>query len=393
MNQAFSKSELINHIKGTEYDHYGYLEEDLLEELDRIFSQINNRTFGFSIKKVDEYYLTEDLCNKLVLRKLNDNIKRLYKDEQSNRRLIITQIKTLLGETCPSWILRTDIKKFYESIQRNRILDRFKDDAMLSYQSIFLLEKLFENEHFKTESGLPRGMNISATLSELYMRRFDKWIQRFPGVYYYARFVDDIIIFTYSKSAIEDIKNNLKEKLSELAEGLEINIEKTADFNGNHITEIKPLEYLGYKFVKRSQRKDSNLTVSIAEKKINKIKTRIIKALLDYIKSADFELLRKRIQFLTGNYSIRKRNDGTDLRAGIFYNYSEITNKKVLYDLNQFLNKAIYSKNGAFGAKISSRLSHDQKKKLSSHSFFHGFENRVFNSYTYEEMKAIVKCW
>jgi hypothetical protein len=393
MNQVFSKYELINHIKQTEYDHYGYSKEDLLDELDSIFSKINGQTFDFSIKEVDEFYLTEDLCNKLVLRKLSDNIKRLYKDEQSNRRLIITQIKTLLGETCPSWILRTDIKKFYESIQRNRILDRFKDDAMLSYQSIFLLEKLFDNEYFKTQTGLPRGMNISATLSELYMRRFDKWIQRYTGVYYYARFVDDIIIFAYSKLAIEDIKSNLQDKLSELAEGLQINTEKTADFNGNHITESKPLEYLGYKFVKKSQRKDSNLTVSIADKKVNKIKTRIIKALLDYIKSGDFELLRKRIQFLTGNYSIRKRNDGTDLRAGIFYNYSEITCKKVLNELNQFLNKAIYSKNGAFGTKISSKLSREQKKKLSSHSFLHGFENRVFNSYTYDEMKAIVKCW
>lgn len=393
MNQVFSKYELINHIKQPEYDHYGYSEEDLLEKLDSIFSQINNRTFDFSIKKVEDYYLTDDICNKLVLRKLNDNIKRLYKDEQSNRRLIITQIKTLLGETCPSWILRTDIKKFYESIQRNRILERFKDDAMLSYQSIFLLEKIFENGYFKSQSGLPRGINVSATLSELYMRRFDKWIKRFPGVYYYARFVDDIIIFAYSKSAIEDIKNILQEKLNELAEGLEINTGKTADFNGNHITESNPLEYLGYKFIKKSQRKNSNLTVSIAEKKVNKIKTRIIKALLDYIKSGDFELLRKRIQFLTGNYSIRKRNDGTDLRAGIFYNYSEITSKKALYDLNQFLNKSIYSKNGAFGTKICSNLSREQEKKLSSHSFFHGFDKRVFNSYTYDEMKAIVKCW
>jgi hypothetical protein len=393
MNQVFSKYELINQIKLNEYDQYGYSKEVLLNELDSIFDQINSRTFNFSIKEVDEYYLTEDLCNNLVLRKLNDNIKRLYKDEQSNRRLIITQIKTLLGETCPSWILRTDIKKFYESIQRNRILDRFKDDAMLSYQSIFLLEKLFDNEYLNTQTGLPRGMNISATLSELYMRRFDKWIQRFQGIYYYARFVDDIIIFAYSKLTIEDIKNNLQDRLSELAEGLEINVEKTADFNGNHITENKPLDYLGYKFVKKSQRKDSNLTVSIAEKKVKKIKTRIIKALLDFIKSGDFKLLRKRIQFLTGNYSIRKRNDGTDLRAGIFYNYSEITSNDVLHDLNQFLNKAIYSRNGAFGAKISGKLSMEQKKKLSSHSFIHGFENRVFNSYTYDEMKAIVKCW
>jgi hypothetical protein len=65
----------------------------------------------------------------------------------------------------------------------------------------------------------------------------------------------------------------------------------------------------------------------------------------------------------------------------------------VLHELNQFLNKAIYSRNGAFGAKLSTKLSREQKKKLSSYSFFHGFENRVFNSYTYDEMKAIVKCW
>ncbi len=51
MNQVFSKYELIKYIKHTEYEHYEYSEEGLLDELDTIFSQINNRTFNFNIKK------------------------------------------------------------------------------------------------------------------------------------------------------------------------------------------------------------------------------------------------------------------------------------------------------------------------------------------------------
>ena len=393
MNQVFSKTELFKLAKQTEFDEYGCSVEDLLEELDLTFNKINNHTFEFEIREIFDFYSTDNLCHKLVLRKLNDNIKRLYKDEQANRRLIITQIKILLEETCPSWILRTDIKQFYESINRERIITRLKDNAMLTFQSIYILENLFSHPVLSTQKGLPRGISISSTLSELYMRRFDKWIKRLPGVYYYARYVDDIIVFAHSPETINNIKYNINSKLHELAEGLEINTHKTDDFNGNFIPNTKPLDYLGYKFVKNSQKKNEKLVVTISVKKIKKIKSRIIKALLDYNKNDDFNLLVKRIRFLTGNYSIRKRIDGNDLRAGIYYNYSEINDTSSLQELNLFMNKAIHSKNGAFGKKMFNKLSKDQKNKLSSHSFRYGYLNRVFNSFTFEEMKSIISCW
>jgi len=393
MNQIFSRTELFKLVKHNEFDEYGYTEDDLLEEFDEIFTQINNRTFEFDINNVLDYYITDKLSHKIVLRKLNDNIKRLYKDEQSNRRVIISQIKTLLEETCPAWILRTDIRKFYESIERDRIISRLKDDAMLSFQSIYLIEKLFSNSLLNEDNGLPRGISISSTLSELYMRKFDKWIRRLEGVYYYARFVDDIIIFSHSPEVIENIKKQINNKLNELANGLEINESKTESFSGNHIRIDKSLDYLGYKFFKKSQRKDEKLNVSISDKKVKKIKTKIIKSLVDYNKNLDFRLLQMRIKFLTGNYSIRKRVNENDLRAGIFYNYSEINDTNVLKELNIFMNKAIYSKNGSFGSKLSRNLTKDQKVKLSTYSFRYGFLNRVYSSFTFDEMKAIISCW
>ena len=44
-----------------------------------------------------------------------------------------------------------------------------------------------------TFPGVPRGIGISAYLSELFMRNVDNQIQELDDLIYYARYVDDII--------------------------------------------------------------------------------------------------------------------------------------------------------------------------------------------------------
>jgi hypothetical protein len=403
MNQSFQRQHLIRLCKKAEYIDYGMTIKQLTDSLDTCYEEIAKDSFQFSLKQVSEYFLTKDLPNKLILRKLNDNIKRIYKDEQANRRIIISQVKTLLSETCPFWVIKTDIKSFYESIDRERLISKFHDDSMLSYQSMFLLKRIFENPILVGRSGVPRGMNISATMSELYMRKFDRWVRSFDSVYYYARFVDDIIIFSNSLKESLSLIENLNPKLNILAEGLSINEKKTELFDGNTLENLDikngekirlnhKLDYLGYSFmIENGRTKNRKLIVSIAEKKIKKIKTRIIKALLEFSKNKNFDLLEKRVQFLTGNYSIRKSKEGNSLRAGIYYNYLQVTSHSVFVELNQFLRKSIYSKSPNFGAKIG--LSNVQKSKLSKYCFLAGFEKKVFFEFSYIEMQQIIKCW
>lgn len=392
MNQSFTRQELYRLCKQSEYVDYGLSSNELNDLLSETFENIISNTFEFDIKKVNEYYLTNDLPNKLVLRKLNDNLKRLYKDEQANRRIIISQIKTLLEESCPFWILKTDISSFYESINRTRVIEKFQNDSMLSFQSMYLLNKLFSNELLNTTKGVPRGLNISATLSEIYMRKFDKWVRRYEGVYYYARFVDDIIIFSNNEKSLNSLKENMDLKLAEFAEGLVTNKSKTQSFDGSNIKLNKPLEYLGYKFIKKKGKK-VDLEISIADKKINKIKTRIVLCFLDYIKNKNFILLEKRIKFLTGNYSIRKSLDGNDLRAGIYYNYLHVNNYNIFDDLDIFYRKILFSRNTNLGKKLLSSLSIEQKEKLNKYCFKTGFIAKTYNSFTYDEMSNIIRCW
>ena len=222
MNQSFNVKELRRLYKRDDFIEYKLVSPDLELQLESAYQKILDKSFDFDIKQTDAFFLTKLLEDKLILRKLNDNIRCLYKDKQTNRRIIISQIQVLLGETCPCWIIKTDIKRFYESIDRDALYAKFKNDSMPSYYSMFLLGKVFSNGTISSFSGVPRGMNISAVLSEIYMRKFDRWIKECAGVFYYARFVDDIIIFTNQQNYAQRILESIKIKLKELASGLTI---------------------------------------------------------------------------------------------------------------------------------------------------------------------------
>ena len=403
MKQNFNSQELLRYLKKGELIRNGLEKEDIVADIDNLEMKVLDESFEFNIKTNGVFYFLEEIPQKLILRKLNDNIKRIYKDEQANRKFIIQQVKTLLNENAPFWIIKTDIKSFYESIDREKIFKKLKNDAMLSYYSVLLLKKIFENSNIKSSPGLPRGMNISSTLSEIYMRKFDRWIQRHSDVYYYARFVDDIIIFISNNESALDLYNSLNTNLEKLS--LEINTTKTELIEGATFRIIdkkyekkavhNKIEYLGYQFYldKTEPKRENKLRISIADKKVKKIKTRIISSYVDFIKNQDFDLLKKRIKFLTGNYGISKSTDGSILKAGVFFNYTHLNNLEVLKELNVFHKKVIYSKQGSLGIRLNAILTLGQRDILKKNCFVAGHTKKTYNSFSYKEMGLIIKCW
>lgn len=76
------------------------------------------------------------------MRKLYNNIKRIYGVEQANRNQIVKQMVSLLKEKSPKWVVRLDVRHFFESINRAHLMERFQEDGRLNYQSICLLKNL-----------------------------------------------------------------------------------------------------------------------------------------------------------------------------------------------------------------------------------------------------------
>ena len=423
LDQSFSLKNFKRLISFRDFGKYdfGKEETEIIEVLNDVVFKTNQPNFNFSpLEKISEdeniIYTPSTIEDEFVLRKLNDNLKRLYKFKQSNRFLIVEQIKSLVLEEVPMAIVKLDIKKFYETIDKEKIIKKIIDDPLLAFESKQIFVKFFRLPEIFENSGLPRGINISASLSEILMRDFDKKIAKQPGVYFYARYVDDIIIFTFQNPKVITKK---AEEILEYETGLRLNAQKTkiilrqcrcktnctcaafcrcnkrwkCAYDAN-----KDLffEYLGYRFTFSDIPKNSNkLVISLSKRKIQKIKTRIILSFLDFIKTQNYALLDKRIAFLTSNFVVKRNRNFQTLNAGIYFNSPHINHLGLveLENLNVFLKKTINSKSKSFGNKLNLHLTSLDRQRLSKYSFKAGFINRKLKKYTPMEINIIKKCW
>ncbi len=371
--------ELETFVK-TEYDFHSIDSKEL--EDGKFYYKLNN------VKK-DKSNLKEVLFDDFVLRKTNKNIKRVYGIEQSNRFKIIKTLINFFNETNDFYILKLDISKFYESIDREEILKKLNVSILLSYKTKQILKNFFSK--IKTP-GLPRGVNISATLSEYYMKNFDKYIKIMDGIFFYARYVDDIIILSTKKIDFCEIQKNLPK-------GLNFNLQKKIEISAEEKKWSFP--FLGYSFEKKEiikkNKKDYNIKISISKRKIKNIQSKIIKAFLDFRKKKDLKLLKNRMLFLSANYPIKNNKINTSdysekrtLHGGNAFNYPFISSHEELKKLDIFYYKVLNTKTFK---KINSCLQQEERKMLRKYSFVCGYKQRILRNFNLNEIQKITECW
>ncbi|MFH2345352.1 antiviral reverse transcriptase Drt3a [Enterobacter cloacae] len=365
---------------------------------------------GFPLKGKIVYRLVRH-HDELVERKLRLNIKRCTSLAADGRSQIVKNLKLLLEEGVPYRIYRLDIRSFFESFQKNHILDVIASIKNLSPHSRQLIETLLNAHAAIGGQGVPRGLSISAVLSEILMQDFDQKIRWASNTFYYSRYVDDIIIVS---SAREKEAEFLRELCAWLPPGLELNPDKknivaaTARV-GRESSTIAPnllqFDYLGYQFLVKNptkqeagKAKDGELYrkvhVDIARKKIKRIKTRIVRSFLSYAKSNDWELLRDRVAFLTQNFSVYNPKAGGKKVAGIYHSYPLISEGAAgLKELDRFLRNAVLSKDGRVFSITNAIISAHQKRQLLAYSFVRGHGNRSFIHFSATRISQIQSCW
>lgn len=416
MNQDFVYQEFLKLV--CKKDYKNYFTSKKLDEKISLLKKVEDKFYNsdpykfttikkikikektaYTLKKIskEEKKFLSKLSDDFILRKINDNICKVYAIHQADRYKIVKVIHNILESEKPCYILKTDIKDFYESIKPNDIIKIINASSLLSFDTKFTLEQFFEHKIIKNSGGLPRGINISASLSELFMKKFDKEVKKIESIFFYARYVDDIIIFSTEKiepKEIQKILNSSQPLASETK--LLLNQDKT------ELYEISPeltntmyeFNFLGYHF-KNDPEKAA--IISITHKKVNKIKFKIIKSLIDYNKTNDFLLLKKRIIFLKANYPIKKSSQKISanerqgsLHGGLAYNYPLINSFDELRELDNFFHYVLYS--GKF-YRLNKNLSGEQKYKLIKIKFYHGYHRRVLRKFSLNCLDKITKCW
>ncbi|MBN3494068.1 antiviral reverse transcriptase Drt3a [Vibrio neptunius] len=349
---------------------------------------------------------TYDFCSsedEIVCKKLNDNIRRLFKINAGDRHAIVKQVISLLSDTQPIKVLRLDIKEFYETVDRDKVLEYVINEWLLSHQNRCVLKCWDDSLKSIGVTGLPRGMSLSSTLSEIRIRPFDREVRKLENVYYYARFVDDIIImFTGdSKQIMSDLEDILKRNSPELSFNDKT---KLIDLNCKN----KPrstLDYLGYQIItssnvnKRNKNQKREVIVKISDKKIGKIKYRVRRSFSSYVRTRNFRLLLARLEFLTGNQYIIGDIERTRLKSGIYYNYPLINDSSQVKELDKYYQKLINTKKGSVAKAINYIDNYDKKAhgnrlvKVKKLSFYFGFSKRVMNSFNRKDCRNIKRCW
>ena len=365
--------------KPDDYDEVNKLEEkkqEIKKEreqkleviLKKLSSNINEENFKIIVQKGGvkfgaQLYTAENTPeNYLVLKQLQRNIHKTFNVKQSDRNKLVSQISLLLKDGFPKVILRTDFSKFYESIPHKQLINKIEENSLLSFPSKKVIKEIL-NQYWKIlvddgikntndeRIGLPRGIGISAFLSELYLKDLDSLLKSKPNVTYYVRYVDDIIIIFTPGNRNETIattkyKSEVRQIINKFS--LKMNDDKTEvidirKFNSNRKqSKTYNVTYLGYKFLIPFKKEKNNkgvdkivqkpLSIKMSDNKFDRYKTKVKTSFDQFIvdvgkystglNNANNKLVQ-RIKILTGNFRLYRRKD--NVLIGIYFSNKFLT--------------------------------------------------------------------
>ena len=115
-------------------------------------------------------------------------------------------------KTC--WVLKCDIKKFFENID-HQILLAILRKYIFDKSIIGLLERIIRSFLSAQGRGLPLGNLTSQLFVNIYMNKFDQFVKHGLRVKYYIRYADDFVILSQDKDMLYEILIKIGDFLSE----------------------------------------------------------------------------------------------------------------------------------------------------------------------------------
>lgn len=409
--QAFSTYRLNKVIRKSDFQNVSMADQDIYREkllhdainsVKKEFSDVVNplssfKLHGNQVYKIDKHH------HRLVERNLTSNLNSISGKKAPNRASIIENLQLLLMEDVPYKIYRWDIKKFFESFDNKEVEKFINQIPNLSPQSKSLLCSILKKHKALGGTGSPRGLSLSSVLTELIMCDFDSKVSAHPDTFFYARYVDDIIIITSANENSQIFRVLAKKNLPKGLQFNELKSQESPIIGKSPITRKQTdefrysFEYLGYKIsIKKRTNKDKHriIDIDIADKKVKKYKKRLSRAFYDFAKNDNTELLIDRLRFLTKNFKVYNQHLDRTKLSGIYYNYPAIQgNMSNLKNLDGFIKALVLGQKGRLGTLLSTKLNSRLRSRILANSFVKGHKDVAFVTFRPERVSQIKRCW
>ncbi len=123
--------------------------------------------------------------------------------------------KASQNNTRTSWVLKCDIKRFFENIDHEilkNVLGKHIDDR----ETLNLLSEVIDSFHSKSKGkGLPLGNLTSQLFVNIYMNEFDQFMKHKLKIRYYIRYADDFVILSENRRWLQDLIGPIQEFLKD----------------------------------------------------------------------------------------------------------------------------------------------------------------------------------
>lgn len=114
------------------------------------------------------------------------------------------------NHTRATWVLKCDIRKFFENINHEILLNILKQ-YIPDEDIVWLLNEII----CSFNPGLPLGNLTSQLFMNIYMNEFDQWLKHRMKARYYIRYADDFVVLSHDKAWLEELLPKVADFLSE----------------------------------------------------------------------------------------------------------------------------------------------------------------------------------
>lgn len=286
---------LYDELKNLKYKHGGYAVFYITEpkvrriEKSKYIDRIVHRWYVNSFIKpyfVPQFIETSYACLE------NKGMHQACLDAQKAMK----HCKNIWGEY---YILKMDIKKYFENINKNILYDilqrKIKDSKVLWLTR----EILYSNEG---ETNLPIGNYTSQMFANIYLNELDQYVKHKLKGKYYFRYMDDAILIRITKEEVKGDLENIKIFLSKKLK-LELN-KKTQIFKNK-----QGVNFCGYKI--------NEYRLKIRDKGKRKLKKKV-KSLKEMIKIGEINSKEAK-SYLAGHLGYIKIANVKNLKEKLFF--------------------------------------------------------------------------
>ena len=303
------------------------------------FSSFSREVYSQSGKKRVIYSFPKLSVENMLSHYLKQQLDRAFHIKYASRSKIINLLFNTLVATKNMndfVIVRADFKSFFDSVKSEYVYEKYILPSIIKREGKQLLEKYVENFKY-----CYAGLCLSNGMTEIVCKDFDIVLKaRLSeyGVFFYERYVDDMLIMFNNYISENRIKNIIRETIIEVFGSCPVRLSsspgKFSYISRRNLVSSQNFNFLGYEFfilktVNGRGDEIIDFEYGIAEKKRTKYSNMIERAFINYKLTGNDEVFRQQLKIFSSRVVIARQILGSNfdwLTKGVIANYNELQN-------------------------------------------------------------------